>query len=115
MLTHLLETESDATKRAILGSLLARFYFPATPTHDAAEQTLTALLAHWLEAEQPPAPEAHAMQVAVNRAVAILGDLRVTDVDAAALRRLADGMATAPYQKQKQPLHRSGREATRKR
>jgi len=73
---------------------------------------MTELLSHWQEAEQPPAAEAHAMQVAVGRFVQVMGDMKADDVGMTALRRLADGLATTPYQKQKQPLHVAGREAT---
>jgi len=103
--------DKDSVVKALQG-LLLWFREPSSDSSD--EMTLTRLASAYLEAEQPPAAEAHAMRVAVKRATDILGDLPAAAVDATALRRLADGMATTPYQKQKQPLHRSGREATLK-
>ena len=112
-LTRALVAEEDAGRRAILGLLHRKLTSPPKAiVHSVAQQTLTELLDHWQEAEQPPAPELHEMQVAVRRAVKILGDMPALDVGVTALRRLADGLATVPHQARGQALNPRAREAT---
>jgi hypothetical protein len=106
-----LEAEQDSSRRAILGALLRRLASPAGEAPSGDQQTLTMLLDHWREAEQPSVPEYHVVGTAVDRFVKHMGDRRVADVTPTALEEFEHVLATTPYQKSGQPLHRSGREA----
>src|SRR4030095_12357411 len=72
--------------------------------------TITALLDLWNGAERPSLPEFHVVGVAVDRFVKALGDRRLADVTPTALQEFELVLATTPYQKSRQPLHRSGRQ-----
>jgi hypothetical protein len=106
-------TTTDPEAVALLSALLSRLARRGDAGVTTGEGlTITALLDLWNEAERPSLPEFHVVGVAVDRFVKALGDRRLADVTPTALQEFELVLATTPYQKSGQPLHRSGRQAT---
>src|SRR5262249_10946934 len=84
---------------------------PSPPT-SPDDITISALFDLWNEAEKPSVPEFHVVGVALDRFVKAMGDRRLADITPMALEEFDQALATTPYQKAGQPLHKAGREAT---